>query len=412
MLTHLISQFRRRPLPALAVILFAVVISFALGGLQQSNDAERESYETIYETTPVTFAVTDLYGEDSGPYGDDVGWIRSWITDTFTGTGVSEPYLAEYVTDLKMELTKYISKGEYSGYTLSGITSAATAPLLDSACGAQVTWFDGYDESSIEKDEFICVIPQSLYETLGPDTKELKLVFYFPQYQGRIDPITGEVEEKAIYRTFSIAGTYESIKREYSIYCPFIKVRRIYSELEDDNIYVSSIKGSLKDNYRLEEFKAAAANWFAEPNPTGEKTPWGRWGYEYYLYALDIKDTVLQRVTHNYQISMVINRLSFALVFAFSAAAGFFIGFLLIRSRKREIGLMRTLGSSNARICLGFAAEQLLCVAAGILLGGALMDFNAPRQLALFALVYFIGLSAALIVFLHRNLISTMKEDE
>ena len=73
---------------------------------------------------------------------------------------------------------------------------------------------------------------------------------------------------------------------------------------------------------------------------------------------------------------------------------------------------MRTLGGSNFHIYLGFVAEQLLCVGAGIALGGTLMKFNAPKQLALFALVYFVGLSAALVVFLHKNLLSSMKEEE
>lgn len=401
MLMQVLSQFRRRPIPALAVILFAVVISFALGGLQRSNDEERASYEAAYEMIPITFTVTNFRGQEST-------MVQGWIADIFIGTGVMEPTLDEFVDELRVELTHDID-GAYAGYELSGITSAVTAPLLDSACGGKVTWFDGYDESifkrTFEEDDLLCVVSQSLYETLESGKKEIRLEFN----AGSWNSLTGY---DTVSRKLTIVGTYASVKPEYTIYCPYGVVRRLKAELGDSSTYVTGVTGILKDNRRLEEFRTAAANWFGEINPEGEETPWGKYGYEYYLYALDINDNVLQRVTRNYQISMVINRLSFALVFAFCTAAGFLIGFLLIRSRKREIGLMRTVGSSNVQIWLGYSIEQLLCAAAGIVIGGALMGFNAPKQLALFALVYFIGLSAAMIVFLNRNLLFSMKEEE
>ena len=405
---QIFSQFRHRPLPALAVLLFAVVISFALCGLQRSNDAERESYEASYQATTVPFSVTNLYGEEI----TEGRAIRGWIADAFIGMGVSEPYLAEYVKNLKMELTRSIN-GEYAGYTLAGIPSAVATSLLDRARGGKVTWFDGYDESILERTfeegDLFCVIPSTLYETLEPGTKELKVEFFDYNRGERL--LDGSYRYKSVHRTLVIAGSYASLKQEYTIYCPYGVVRRVAGEL-DFSTDVMSISGVLRDNYRLEEFREVAANWFAVPNANGEKTPWNRWGYEYYLYALDIDDTVLQRVTRNYQISLFINKMSSMLVLAFCTAAGFFIGFLMVRARKREIGLMRTLGGSNFHIYLGFVAEQLLCVGAGIALGGALMKFNAPKQLALFALVYFVGLSAALVVFLHKNLLSSMKEDE
>ncbi len=402
MLVQIISQFRRRPLPPLAVMLFAVVISFALGGLQRANDAEQASYEEAFETTPVHFVVTDFRGEPSG-------MVESWLCDPFLGRGYIEPYLNEYVGQLRMEMTAFID-GEYADYTLSGITSAVTSPLLDSACGGEVTWFEGYDESiferTFEEGDLFCVIPESLYETLEEGATEIEFQFAREEWNSA----TGH---EYVTLTLTIAGTYAAPKREFTIYCPYDVARRRNSERDRlSSTYATGISGILRDNRKLEEFKAAAANWFGDVNPEGKATPWGKWGYEYYICALDVDDSVLQRLSRNYQISIFINEMSAMLVLTFCTAAGFLIGFLLIRSRKHEISLMRTLGGSNFHIYLGFAAEQLLCVAAGIILGGAMMGFNAPRQLALFALVYFVGLSAALIVFLNKNLLSDLKEDE
>ena len=109
---------------------------------------------------------------------------------------------------------------------------------------------------------------------------------------------------------------------------------------------------------------------------------------------------------------MIVNRLSSALVFLMSALAGFLTGFLVIRSRKREIALMRTLGCSGRRICAEFASEQLACLFVGVLLGGSYALWRPLWKLALFAAINFAGLSTALIVFLNINLLSAMKEDE
>ena len=402
---QIFSQFRHRPLPALAVLLFSVIISFALCGLQRSNDAEWTSYQEAFETTPVSFTVTDFRGNPIG--------VERWMAELFIGLGNMEPFLDTYVTQLRMEKTITVD-GEYADYTLSGITSAVTAPLLDHACGGEVTWFDGYDESIFERKfeerDLLCVIPDTLYKTMEAGTREITLEFVDTSYgESRPD---GSYHYNSEYRTLTIVGTYASVKQEYTLYCPYGVVRRLESELDLPAGFVSGVSGILQDNHQLEEFRATAANWFGEVNPEGEETPWGKYGYEYYLCALDIDDSLLQRLSHNYQISIFINKMSSMLVLAFCTAAGFFIGFLMVRARKREIGLMRTLGGSNFHISLGFVAEQLLCVGAGIALGGALMKFNAPKQLALFALVYFVGLSAALVVFLHKNLLSSMKEDE
>ena len=397
MLTQIISQFRHKPLPAVAVVLFAVVISFALGGLQRSNNAELESYENAFDNTPVYVTVTNLYGQ----MGYDLK-IPGWIADIFLGRSVADPQLDGYLKDLEME-TRYRLDDPYIKYDLSGITSHKAVSQTDPERGAVVTYFEGYDESFFATDARCCLVPEEFYESeVDHETNQLTVSMTYA------DPTTYTVITTT--RTLTVVGTYRTKGKDLEIFCPYVVVDGALRELGADR-KTSNIKGVLKDNSMLEEFKEAAVRWFAEPNPTGEQTPWGRFGNEYYLYAMDIQDEVLERATRNYQISIFINKMSSMLVLAFCTAAGFLIGFLLIRSRKREIGLMRTLGGSNFHIYLGFVAEQLMCLTAGIALGGALMNFNAPKQLALFALVYFVGLSAALIVFLHKNLLSSMKED-
>ena len=84
----------------------------------------------------------------------------------------------------------------------------------------------------------------------------------------------------------------------------------------------------------------------------------------------------------------------------------------MIRQRKREISLMRTLGTPNWKILLEFAAEQLLCLLAGTIVGGLFFLWQPIQRLGLFVLVYALGLCAALVIFLNSNLLTNLKEAE
>ena len=73
---------------------------------------------------------------------------------------------------------------------------------------------------------------------------------------------------------------------------------------------------------------------------------------------------------------------------------------------------MRTMGASAAAIFAEFALEQVLCLAAGVLLGGSYFLWQPLDRLALFGGIYTAGLAIALVIFLRKNLLTTIKEDE
>jgi len=99
-------------------------------------------------------------------------------------------------------------------------------------------------------------------------------------------------------------------------------------------------------------------------------------------------------------------------VFILTAGAGFLTGFLIIRSRKRDIALMRTVGGSNVGVYFCFFLEQMACIILGIIFGGAYNLWQPIDKLLIFALIYIAGLSLALVILLNKNLLTTVKEDE
>lgn len=392
MILHTLRRLRRTPIPALGVLLFAAILSVVLCGLQKANDAELEKYNDTYHTIPVQFSVTNLSATTS----TDLD-IPAILAEVFT----QEDGLAKYASDLQM-VCKHAVTGINSNYTLVGITSTALSTELWPENGTYIVWNEGYSEDVFAGEEAVCLVPQTMVVFTDEETGKSYVELDFKNWG------TNPAAEYSC--KLEVVGTYMGGDGK-SIYCPYAVCERVYTQL-NEFLYVQAIRATLRSNDDLEELRAVSKRWFAEPNPLGEKTPWGEYGYEYYLYALDINDDLLQRSSATLQNSIATNRICTLLVLCLSAAAGFLIGFLMVRNRKKEIALMRTMGTPNRSIYWGFALEQMLCVALGIVLGGSYNGWHPADRLGILAVIYFVGLTVALQIFLRKNLLTTIKEDE
>lgn len=402
MFLNQLKRIIRAPLPALAVLLFMTILCTVLCGLEVSNKTERQDFENAFNSLAVDLEVTDLSASQSANLE-----IPVWISELFTGESRRTPKLDSYIKDLQMASVLELTPEKHLVSNLFGANCAEACTALSPSHGGEVIWFDGYDESFFLSEEYLCLVPQVLADVDDdPDEPGQQIHLSFGIEDGIPD------NELEIFRQpFTIVGTYTSLMTAADVFCP-LNVIAPLSEQQRVSQTVYSIHAVLADNNSLQELRTVASNWFAEPNPMGQQTEWGEYGYDFYLYALDINDEMLHTLTSALKSSILINELCTGLVFALSAGAGFLIGFLMIRSRKREIALMRTMGTPNAVIYGGFAFEQMICVVLGTLLGGGAFLWQPVGQLFAFLGIYFVGLSIALLVFLNTNLISTIKEDE
>ena len=127
---------------------------------------------------------------------------------------------------------------------------------------------------------------------------------------------------------------------------------------------------------------------------------------------MDIKDNRLFDLSGVLEESIRFNRIVKIIVAALSSVSGFLVGFLMIRHRKRDIMLMRMVGESNARVYVGFALEQMICIIIGIVIGGAYFLWKPMNNLTIFAVTYFVALTLALVIFTSKKLIKNVNEDE
>ena len=121
MIINTIKNIKRAPVRALAILLFAAVITMVICALQASNEAELRNYEEARQSVPVTVTVRGLQNGDRSYYP-----IQPWAPDLFLGektvkmvdasaakdweeawkiknnTEPTEISLAEYVKDIQM----------------------------------------------------------------------------------------------------------------------------------------------------------------------------------------------------------------------------------------------------------------------------------------------------------------------
>ncbi len=445
---HTINRMKRSPVRAVAVLLFAAVITMIICALQASNDEEMRHYEEAYQAVPVKFSISQpSYNGESLGLGSS---LLPWVVDLFTenntveiidvsaakdriekhyivdNTDPTEISLKEYVKDLQVKMStafKTVNGKRYTGASgttfLIGMSSLSCDKQLLPEYGCNITWYEGYDESIFAGNEAVCLIPESKATTKHYDNGNGNAELYFSYSKRKlVDGVSVEVESGEYECTLKIVGTYTA-GDELSIYCPFSIIDQVYKGLGQEP-KVDSLSATIADNRRLEEFIQKANMFFMDPSQKDEEVPWGialinrstEYLNDYYRYAIDINYEHLAELSAILQESIKFNRFVTVLVVILSVISGFLIGFLMIRRRKRDIILMRTVGESNFRLYIGFVLEQMICIILGIAVGGAYYMWNPMDKLILFAIVYFVALTLALAIFMSKKLIKNIKEDE
>lgn len=392
MFRYTFKRLLREPIPRLAVVLFTGIMALLLCVLQMAMEREQENRQYIYDTVTVPVYVTNLTGTQRDNLGAEQSTVYAF-----------ETCLADYLGDSGLKIRTNATWMEldgniYAQQELVGISNLASAQELSRGGENVVVWVNGYDETALRQTNPVCILPQSMLPEDGtiPETAQ----FHFETNIYNAEKMQTELISFDL--TFPVAGYHTNNSR---IYCPAGTVasinRRLYIAVRYD-----SISGILIDNYSVDALREAASEWFAEPALTNDVIS------ERYSYALKIDDSQLRAADEAMERSYTINRICTAVVFALSVSAGFVIGFLMVRSRKREITLMRTMGTPNRSIYFGFTLEQMLCVVLGIVLGGSYNGWHPAERLGILAVIYFVGLTVALQIFLHKNLLTTIKEDE
>lgn len=399
-----LKRIIRSPLPAVGVLLFAVAMAVVLQSLHHSKMEAQEYYEEIYNQIDVTCTVTNLRGTRS-----DGLYLNNEIVNEFTEyrDWMGQSNILSLIEDVQIKSQHQLS-GRLSESMLVGITSLEMAQELWPENGCIILWNDGFDEKTFEENALVCVIPQTLAENLAKE----QVGGTEGQGDVQVDMIPVQLKLESYYfhsmapgdytGTMKVVGVYYGGDQK-TVYCSWLTLMGIWDEMGQIESAVAA-HATLRNNSQVATLREVASERFAEPDPNADSAS--------VELALDIDDSKLQEADLTLRNSLRVNELSTLLVFSLSAGVGFLIGFLMIRSRKKEIALLRTMGTPNQKIYTSYAGEQMLCLVFGTFIGAATYHWQPPAQLIGFVCVYFIGLTVALQIFLHKNLLTTIKEDE
>ena len=402
----------RTPLKGWTTVLFAAVIAASLCALNAANEAELADYETAYQNTPVKVTLMSANSQNAYNLG-----ASGFVTDLFTDERFAKFTPLKYVEDVQYMCSL---KPTYINYPVavntlnfSGMTSGAEPPDLTDTREYEIFWEESYDWWVFDsEEEMYLLLPESVsLKDYDPDTEGTQLLlgftnyvmvgYYGPNEEGDQGTPKYELREYEVVAT--VAGRYDNSVDSQVVYCSFYPLQTA-ADKSQQSIPLDHISATMKNNDEVDALREMASQWFADPTDSASSINKD--------YALAIDTGVLENLKATLENSMTVNRVCTLLVFILSAGAGFFLGFLMIRSRKREIILMRTLGKPNGWIFRDFAWEQMRSVLLGTVLGGLVFRWEPVGRLVLFALLYFIGLGLALVIFLNSKLLTTIKEDE
>lgn len=385
---YALKNLKRRPLPGAAVLLFAAIIATVLCALFQRDLEAKQRYDAVCQEIKVVCTVTDLSGTKSNDLDIFTGILSLFLPESFSSPMTEFAGLFE---DIRIQSRFPVTVSSVP-CQLIGITTRDAAPALWPENGCAFFWEEPFDHSFFSGEDLACLIPESLAEILSD--------------AGMDEAVPLQVSGRDEVFWLDIAGTY-LYEGSDAIYVPWAAYREIMAPT-GRGLSAQSISATLKSNDDLPVLRELAAQWFAEPDPNNAGMDMVG---KYYL-ALDINDSQLAQAALSLNHSLRVNAIAGALIFLLCALAGVMVGYLMVRSRRREILLLRTLGTPNSQIYLGFAAEQSLCLLLGIALGGSSYLWKPLGRLVLFAALYFGGLSLALLYLLRRGLLSTQKEGE
>lgn len=353
----------------------------------------------------------DALAEDT----ENVFWLNATVVGTHNQQNViysARDWLDACSQALEMKLFVGKLDGVYNTAesrqeTVTGITSKAEVLNLSAQRNCEITWMDGYSSECLDGEDMVVLLPSvRQLKDLDDNTDGTQTLLKFSQKvpDGRNSDGSTRFRVSKYEVMATVAGIYTNSIGSQDIYCSYRALEQAVSRV-GQTLGLDYISATMKNNSEISDLRTMADQWFADPDKELDLT-------KKFVYALDIDDSTLDQLKQTLENSILINNICTVLVFILTAGAGFFLGFLMVRSRKREIILMRTLGKPNGRIYRDFALEQMLWLMAGIVLGGAVFLWKPLPRLALFALLYFTGLSGALLLFLNSRLLTTIKEDD
>ena len=449
MLGHSITRLFREGLKSLSVplIVFVLVILInLLGGIRTWLE---EQYEDTMDNFPIVAVVSDLTGRNT----DDLRMGMRYI-ELFLDPDVHFS-LMRYTGELSMRRTleNFNIPGQTTDITMLGITGINSDASLDPDYGAEITFFDGYDEQAFLSEEWLSVISEDLYDLVENGLLNAAVTIQMPD-EVIEEPILPEDEEIIIYYSYGNDGERiphyfirtkiegmedlnwafedkpffpeyiktiiegERVNTEMEliiigtvtgagygmIYSPFWAVSVLAVELDESFIITETLNLTLSNNRELSDFKGNAGMSFSRTNPIHDSRP----------FAITVYDSEFYETLEPLRQNIIVIDVATPFIYILSIAVGFLTSVLLTRRRKAEFAIMRSIGVNKWVVFSSALAEQTLLCSVGAALGfsfvAIIWGYMSITRPAVFLACYLIGAIFAALSAASTNVMKVLRD--
>ena len=306
----------------LAAVAAVAALTFFLSVFTSSIQSSREQLRRIYEVITVTARVAGYNTGVNASIGEEL--YRSILDSGF----------------IKAHWALIQNKTEQQDL-LRALNKTALVPDLE-GWEPYIIWQEGYDITALEGDARVCLAPRSLELELG-ETVTL--------------PLGGEYRK--LHMELTVVGLYGKEYRSADeldvYYCPLTAMEDFLRENQQEITY-NILEMELQKLDRLGDFK----------------TQMTELGLEKGSARLTVNDALLQQVTAKFRQHIRLLNTLLPVLLTIVAGIGFGLSFLLLRGRKREAAVLRSLGTRRGQVFGMFLSETALQALLGTLLGGGL----------------------------------------
>jgi hypothetical protein len=236
--------------------------------------------------------------------------------------------------------------------SLVGITAIRAYSGFSRESGANLEFFEGYDENIFREHERICVVSE---DALGMMQDGM---------------LTVEVRSRGTHTNtvevaLRVVGIATGVKGSV-VFAPFLTVSELGAGSDRMPPHTELIQAIVADNRQLDEFKETALRTFKDVgiyfNPQ--------------VFAMTIHDSEFYNITEVLQQTILFIDIATPIVYFMTVCFGFIASFMLTRRRKAEFAIMRSVGVNRFAIFFGALFEQSALCAIGVAAGSVLFSLT------------------------------------
>lgn len=388
-LKYALISIRRGAVRSLAVLLLCIITAVFFGRLTTSIDAYRRQLEVYRDNAVLTGFATDYRGQlidGLAVRGQPVQFLldKGYLSDyTVTDTvAYCEPLgISSFADGTEQELPepRIPSPSTFARDTLiDHLVSSAKWVAASSVVGSpifhyekirNIQWLDGYSDADFTGGGRICVLSKQMMEANGISLGDTVRFMFFSPYYYTVEVIgTVDVLVVGVYNTdsnnscvFSPIGYFPAVdirERQDESFAGF-DVNNVTIRTYDSFLFTL---GSARDLDALRQ--ALVDSGFSYVHSGDRAHPF-----------VILEDEIYLNTTHSMERQIQYVGVLYDAMYAITGVIGFVLAWLLALSRRKEIALMRAMGTQRRRIRWNFSFEQALLSTLGIGLGvgGALL---------------------------------------